>query len=691
MAWFHRNLSFYCIIVSLFLAASAWADAPGPVSWDLPATNHSALELSDGRVLVAGGMAITTVHPGYEIGTNSEVWDPRSGEWGVLDSGLSFEPDQRVYLNRMTDGRVLFFAVRSGGEKAEYQARTWDPRSDSVEKLLVGLQPESDADVGALSDGRMLIVNGTEGVADIWSSANNSIVHFEEPLLRHSRWRVFPLDGAQVLLVETFRDRPDEVGTSRVLLWNLPDGERRERARLPARFTNDSSLSLRSDGSIQASIGGAVYTLPALDGGWETASGKGLLKRDHVAVAGSQLVLPGRPKAPGEGAGAAIESPWMRSYMDEVGEDLKWVFVFVPMFLTILVIRSNGNYLPYMVRSSLESMLKWLAVTFFVVVGWILVRHGPMQQAQAEVSRWWYEYREGIATLAIGTAIFGPIPTYFLLRRMAEEKQKRFLARASLVARTLLVLFIIYFLVGSVVEEYGLWEQGRADGDAWQQVAAAFDHKKWVILAVMVPAGLYFLLRRLEADKLERLTRYASRAFRVAVLCFFGSLPLMGMYVYGQNELMRHAVDCGTGEALATVRGEQLWAKCIDDNSGMISRLLFKKTKERVMSLPAVPCDFVGVWTSSRQDSKYQVTLTDDSRFVAEPIRDGLGRTATITGIWGARGGEMIWFEDGTSHWPIDVNPVLREGKGHFRLVEVNGELTEFMRVKELSSRACSI
>jgi len=690
MAWLHRNFRFCSLVVSVFLAASALADEPGAVSWDAPTTNHPTLLLSDGRVLVAGGMAISGAPPEYEVGADSEMWDPRSGEWRTLNSGISFEPDQRVYLNQLADGRVLFFAVRSGGKKAEYQARTWDPEAGSVEKLLVGMQPESGVDVAVLSDGKVLIVNGAEGVADLWSSRTNSLVHFDEPLLRHSRWRVFPLHGAQVLLVETFPDDADGGGTSRVLSWNLPDGERGELARLPARFTNDSSLSLRSYGGIQAGIGSAVYTLPVLDGGWEIESGKALSAQAPGTGVGSQSATPA-PEVPKAPRWTAVEPSWKQSYMEKVREDLKWVFVFVPIMLTLLVARSNDNHLPYMVRSSLAVMLKWLVAVFFVLVGWILLRHGPIQVAQAQVSGWWYEYREGIAALVLVTAIFGPIPTYFLLRRMEEEKQKRFLARASMVARTVLVLFIIYVLVGSAVEEYGRVEQGGAGGNAWQKVVAALDRKKWVALAILVPAGLYFLLRRLEADKLERLTRYANRAMRVAALCFLASLPVIGMYANGQNELMLHAADCHTGDPLATVRGEQLWAQCIDDNSGMIARLLFNKTKEHVMSLPAVPCDFVGVWTSSRQDSKYQVTLTDDSRFVVEPIHDGQGRAAVITGIWGARDGEMIWFEDGQSHWPIDVNPVLREGKGYFRLVEVNGELTEFRLVRELGSRACSI
>jgi WD40 repeat protein len=294
-----RRIAWIGSICLLSISANhAWADGipeadlPAPanvtVPVDPPVLDHPMLVLADGRVLAAGGMATSNISAEHKIGASSELWDPQTKQWQVLGNDLRFDPDQRVNLNQMADGRILLFATREGGNTPEYQARIWNPRSNTVEKPAVSARPKPDTDTAVLSDGRVLIVNGNEGSADIWDSRTNTVSHSEEPLLENSRWRALSLKSKQVLLVEMF---PGEirrnVTSSVVLLWNPENREWKQIADLPFLFgllQSDSLVEL-SGGILQAGNTREVYRLSALDQGWQASASDVRTHENEQAVA----------------------------------------------------------------------------------------------------------------------------------------------------------------------------------------------------------------------------------------------------------------------------------------------------------------------------------------------------------------------------------------------------------------------
>ena len=114
---------------------------------------HSATVLADGRVLVVGGNTGVRVGAGLELVQSAEIWDPRTGSFGVVPS-LSGVRGTAITL---PDGRVLIVN--------ESSAILWDPRDDSVTDAGSLLHPRSGGQtVTLLADGRVLIVGGYQFV-----------------------------------------------------------------------------------------------------------------------------------------------------------------------------------------------------------------------------------------------------------------------------------------------------------------------------------------------------------------------------------------------------------------------------------------------------------------------------------------------------------------------------------------------
>lgn len=108
----------------------------------------------------------------------------------------------------------------------------------------------------------------------------------------------------------------------------------------------------------------------------------------------------------------------------------------------------------------------------------------------------------------------------------------------------------------------------------------------------------------------------------------------------------------------------------------------------------SLPCAFIGIWTASRNDSVYQVTLTGDGSFLAVPLAKGGYSDSTIRGRWAVDGSRMAWTYNQTpgrmvSAVPSDVNPIRDLTGRSFTLVEVNGELTRYNLVRHLDSATC--
>lgn len=117
-----------------------------------PRSNHHAVALDDGRVLVFGG------HLDGEFILETEIFDPDTGTWSVAGR-LNRPRDQGTYVQLLADGRVL--AVNRGEflNVPESSTEVYDPETDTWE--LAGVQqgdPTSFGPIFALSDGRAMIV-----------------------------------------------------------------------------------------------------------------------------------------------------------------------------------------------------------------------------------------------------------------------------------------------------------------------------------------------------------------------------------------------------------------------------------------------------------------------------------------------------------------------------------------------------
>lgn len=127
---------------------------------------------------------------------------------------------------------------------------------------------------------------------------------------------------------------------------------------------------------------------------------------------------------------------------------------------------------------------------------------------------------------------------------------------------------------------------------------------------------------------------------------------------------------------------------CVWARGGPVERWILKDRRALVSGLPYAPCRYIGTWRATRPGAVYNVTLQDDSTFVAEPIEP---RNAdTITGSWGFNKDRLIWFYDNGRVWPPDINPVKHQDDNIFMLREADGSTTTYMLLKHFESTACA-
>lgn len=125
---------------------------------------------------------------------------------------------------------------------------------------------------------------------------------------------------------------------------------------------------------------------------------------------------------------------------------------------------------------------------------------------------------------------------------------------------------------------------------------------------------------------------------------------------------------------------------CMDKRAGFPEKLMYESIKKAIQSLPSVPPQYVGIWTASRAETVYRVTLRDDSQYIAEPVRDNTPGAQTLTGSWGVNNGRMIWLSDTGRLWPPDINPITDISNTSFSLREANGSTTRYELVERIPS-----
>lgn len=229
---------------------------------------HEALTLSDGRVVVAGGLAASADSPEDPQPRSSEVWDPKTGSWRVLRSELRFEAQQKVYLNQLRDGRVLFFVVRVTERENEtaFRAVLWHPDRDTVEIKTVSARSQHFPSVAVLDDGRVLIVGSRE--TQIWDSRSGNVSALESPGVPKAFWRTRVLRNRQVLFLQSYAGELDGGRESAARLWDPASGRWAQLAELPGPYYIGKRLVEMNDGSIYVEAGDQAFLLPANTMSW---------------------------------------------------------------------------------------------------------------------------------------------------------------------------------------------------------------------------------------------------------------------------------------------------------------------------------------------------------------------------------------------------------------------------------------
>ncbi len=676
------------------LPESQPAPASAPAASGAPALNQQKLVLRDGRWLVAGGSASWQAHSDHPVGADSELYDPKTGQWQTLE-GLRIEEKQRAYLNQMKDGRVLFFVVQ-GGDTPAYFARVWNPKTSHIENLAVGAKPVPDDGIAVLSDGRVLIVDSIGGSAVIWDSRSNAVSSSEVPELENSSWRALPLANHTVLLLEAFddtktagRNRPEQSVT---LVWDVTSGEWRRLGDFPATFRPDGILLEQDDGAVHAEIAGSPYSLPASATEWVAASA--ILQAPATlpsAIPQPQVAQPqalppiARPQPAAEGP-----SDQWTSFAAKAGVDLLWLVPFAIVWgLWALAARWLDNQLEYSFRVSFAGVNRVLPALFLVAILGILLRDGLIQMVAPGLALWWGLHYGDVAlfysSACVMLLVLTPLLRAVIASVLEEGRREAWLGRLKRVAQAAgISLFLLLFYV---LRQYVVDAHGPLTGDSWPEL---LDNLKWAVLAVAVLLVPYLVLRRWQGDK--KALKSSGALLRVLAFVFLTLLVLFAAGSYREGGLPAYAKSCAEQQRWGplTVDSLRSWARCVDGSGGLMGSAMFRPTMSMINSLPSVPCRYVGVWTSTRPGAQYQIRLADDSRFSGVPVQPASAAGPEL-GVWGVVDGRMIWFYDKGMVWPPDINQILPgEDPQHFTLVEVNGMQTQFALIQKIPSSRCT-
>ncbi|HEU5326498.1 MAG TPA: kelch repeat-containing protein [Thermomicrobiales bacterium] len=172
------------------LAQNRW-QARAPLH--LPRAGGVGVALADGRALIIGGVA--ALYP--SLAPSVEVYDPRTNQWQLGPVlGAGFVGYQRAA--RLTDGRVL---VADGADDFLY-----NPRQDQWSRVASGSPLSTDGTLTALPDGRALLVSGHiqalyDPVADSWQIGQRAIARDWHTATLLPDGRVVLLGGQNVAAV----------------------------------------------------------------------------------------------------------------------------------------------------------------------------------------------------------------------------------------------------------------------------------------------------------------------------------------------------------------------------------------------------------------------------------------------------------------------------------------------------------
>lgn len=156
-------------------ATGAWTPT-APMS--TARASHTATLLSDGEVLVTGG-ASTYHGPKGKVMATAEIYDPKSATWHSAAKMSVARYHHMAAL--LPDGRVLVaggWALTSNSDKSLASAAIYNPATDSWTATGSMATGRARGNIAALPDGRVLVVDGVDpayhvmATTEIWDAAS---------------------------------------------------------------------------------------------------------------------------------------------------------------------------------------------------------------------------------------------------------------------------------------------------------------------------------------------------------------------------------------------------------------------------------------------------------------------------------------------------------------------------------------
>lgn len=233
----------------------------------------------------------------------------------------------------------------------------------------------------------------------------------------------------------------------------------------------------------------------------------------------------------------------------------------------------------------------------------------------------------------------------------------------------------------------------------WAQLKGWAWEARWIALALVIPLLTYVLLRTVILPLLRKTSlRIASRVLpKNKIELFQKDLPrpfawasravLYGLLVVVAGPMLLYYVQFKRiTDAQACAESPEL---CRDKKTGALQSVAaLEKTETGASAKPAIPCRYVGVWSSRQGQNMHRITLKDDGTYAmdANEYRGGHG----YTGFWMVQNNHMVWRHKGGDTGEPDINPILPESDTRFKLVEMNGKHTQYELIRAIESKRCT-
>ena len=168
--------------------------------------DHTSLLLSDGRVIVMGGLVDDTVDgPKRDTLASTEIYDPESDSWSL---GAVMAQGRGLHTaTTLLDGKILVIGGVNTARQTINSAELYDPTTDSWAPAASMSQTRDGHTGTLLSDGRVLVVggNGTSGglsltSAEIYDPSSNSWSSAGNMLEGRSHHTAIQLNDGKVLI-----------------------------------------------------------------------------------------------------------------------------------------------------------------------------------------------------------------------------------------------------------------------------------------------------------------------------------------------------------------------------------------------------------------------------------------------------------------------------------------------------------